>query len=112
MIAASLALGACSFDYSPPPPATQVVVQSPPSAEPIAPVPPPAPLAEVVPPPPASNTRTVWQPGHWRYTGLANKPWNWQSGQYVAVPSGATAWTPGVWQHQGDGWVWHEGHWA
>jgi hypothetical protein len=97
---------------SPPPPATQIIVQSPRTSQPASPIPPPAPLSEMVPPPPASNAPTVWQPGHWRYTGLANSPWNWQPGEYVAVPSGAAAWVAGKWQHEGNAWVWHDGNWA
>ncbi len=75
-------------------------------------MPPPPPMSDLVPPPPASSGPTVWQPGHWRYTGVGNTPWSWQSGQYVAVPPGATAWVPGQWQQQGSGWVWRDGHWA
>jgi hypothetical protein len=105
-----LALAACG---SPPPPqTTQVFVQQPqPTVVPMAPMPPPG-QSELVPPPPPSNVPTVWQPGHWRYTGVTSNPWTWQNGQYVAVPQGASAWVPGQWQQQGGGFVWREGHWA
>jgi hypothetical protein len=120
-----LGLAACGNS---PPPATQVIVQSPPATQvpatqvivqappttvvPSAPMPPPPPISELVPPPPPSATPTVWQPGHWQYTGVSGNPWNWQHGQYVAVPPGATAWVPGQWQDQDGGWVWRSGHWA
>jgi hypothetical protein len=104
-------LGLAACDNSPPP--TQVVVQAPPaSIVPSAPMPPPPPMSELVPPPPVSATPTVWQPGHWRYTGVSGNAWSWQAGQYVAVPPGATAWVPGQWQQLQTGWVWREGHWA
>jgi hypothetical protein len=104
-------LAACGG--SPPPQITQVIVQPQQAAiVPTAPMPPPPPMSELVPPPPASPTPTVWQPGHWRYSGIAGNPWSWQGGQYVAVPGGAAAWVPGQWQQQGAGWVWQEGHWA
>jgi hypothetical protein len=95
------------------PPTTQVIVQpAPTTVVPLAPMPPPPAMSELVPPPPVSSVPTVWQPGHWRYSGIGSSPWNWQSGQYVAVPPGASAWVPGQWQQQGSGWVWREGHWA
>jgi hypothetical protein len=105
--------GLAACDNSPPPATNQVVVQPPPTTVvPSAPMPPPPPRSELVPPPPASATPTIWQPGHWRYTGVSGNPWNWQGGQYVTVPSGASTWVPGQWQQQGPGWVWREGHWA
>jgi len=110
LIPTVLGLAACADQ---PPPTTQVVVQSPPaSIVPSSPMPPPPPLSELVPPPPVSATPTVWQPGHWRYTGVAGGEWAWQHGQYVAVPAGASAWVPGQWQQLNTGWVWREGHWA
>ncbi|OYV36916.1 MAG: hypothetical protein B7Z80_14300 [Rhodospirillales bacterium 20-64-7] len=69
-------------------------------------------MVEQAPPPPNSTTRTVWQPGHWRYTGIAGHLWNWQNGQYAAVPAGANAWIPGQWLHQDGQWVWQQGHWS
>jgi hypothetical protein len=104
-----LGLTACSDT---PPSQTVIVQPAQPTIIPSAPNPPPPPMSELVPPPPASSTPTIWQPGHWRYTGAAGNPWNWQPGQYVAVPPGSTAWVPGQWQQQGNGWVWREGHWA
>jgi hypothetical protein len=108
---AVLSLAACG---SPPPPqTTQLIIQPPQTTiTPVAPMPPPPAQTELVPPPPASASPTVWQPGHWRFTGLSGAPWTWQSGQYVAVPPGATAWVPGQWQQQNSGFVWREGHWA
>lgn len=107
--ATGLLLAACS---SPPPP-TQVIVQpSPAGVVAASPTAPPPPMHEIVPPPPASTKPVIWQPGHWRYTGISPNPWSWESGQYVAVPSGATAWVPGSWSRQGSGWVWEQGHWA
>jgi hypothetical protein len=111
MLPAILALAAC--DNSPPPETTQIVVQQPArTIIPSAPMPPPPPMSELVPPPPPSSVPTIWQPGHWRYSGIGGNPWTWESGRYVAVPAGATAWVPGQWQQQGSGWVWREGHWA
>ena len=111
VVPVAFALTAC--DTSPPPQTTTVIVQPPQTAiVPQAPMPPPPPMSELVPPPPASSTPTIWQPGHWLYTGVAGNPWNWQSGQYVAVPPGAIAWVAGQWQQQGSGWVWREGHWG
>jgi hypothetical protein len=107
-----LALSACV--QAPPPASSQVIVQPSPTTTvvPASPTSPPAPMAEVVPPPPVSATPTVWQPGHWRYTGINSAPWSWENGHYTAVPAGATAWVPGQWQQQGGGWVWREGHWG
>jgi hypothetical protein len=110
VLPALLTLAACGSE---PPPPTQIIVQAPPATVvPMAPMPPPPAMSELVPPPPPTNTPSVWQPGHWRYSGLSGNPWNWQGGQYVAVPPGAIAWVPGQWQQQGGGWVWREGHWA
>jgi hypothetical protein len=110
IVPAMLGLTACG---GPPPQTTQVVVQpASTTIVPSAPTPPPPPMSELVPPPPPSATPTVWQPGHWRYSGISTNPWAWDSGRYVAVPPGASAWVPGQWQLQGGGWVWQEGHWA
>ncbi len=96
-----------------PPPTTQVFVASAqPTIVPMSPAPPPPPMAELVPPPPPSSVPTIWQPGHWSFTGVSSNPWSWISGRYVGVPSGAHAWVPGVWQQEGGGFVWQEGHWA
>jgi hypothetical protein len=107
-------LGLAACDDSPPPaPVSQIIVQPPPTTVvPAAPTPPPPPMAELVPPPPPSSSPTVWQPGHWRFTGLSGNGWEWKAGQYVGVPPGARAWVPGQWQQQATGWVWREGHWA
>jgi hypothetical protein len=111
LVPAVAGLSACGAP--PPPQTTQVIVQPQPTAVvPAAPMPPPPPMSELVPPPPPSATPPIWQPGHWRYTGIAGNPWRWQGGQYVALPPGVTAWVPGQWQEQGGGWVWREGHWG
>jgi hypothetical protein len=111
VLPAVLGLSACGG--TPPPQQTQVIVQSPPTTVvPMAPMPPPPPMSELVPPPPVSSVPTVWQPGHWRYSGIGSSPWNWQSGQYVAVPHGGLLRFRGQWQQQGSGWIWQEGHWA
>jgi hypothetical protein len=111
IVPATLGLTACGG--SPRPQTTQVIVQpARTTVVPSAPMPPPPPMSELVPPPPVSSTPMVWQPGHWRYTGISSNPWRWENGQYVSVPKGATAWVPGQWQQQGSGWVWREGHWA
>jgi hypothetical protein len=112
LVPAMLGLTAC-VETSPPPQNTQVVVQQPPATVvSSAPTPPPPPMSELVPPPPPSAVPMVWQPGHWQYNGVSGNGWNWQAGQYVAVPQGATAWVPGQWQQQATGWVWREGHWS
>jgi hypothetical protein len=111
IVTAMLGLAGC--ESAPPPATTQIIVQQPAGTiVPAAPMPPPPPMSELVPPPPPSSTPTIWQPGHWRYSGIGGNPWTWQAGQYVAVPPGGTAWVPGQWQQQGSGWVWREGHWA
>lgn len=110
---AILGLAACSITTTAPQQPPQVVIQQAvPAVMPVSPGPPPAPMSELVPPPPVSSQPTVWQPGHWRYSGIAGNPWSWVSGQYVALPPGASAWVPGQWQQQAGGWVWREGHWA
>lgn len=110
ILPAILGLAACG--ESPPPQTTVIVQPAPTAVVPVAPAPPPPAMSELVPPPPVSSVPTVWQPGHWRYTGIGGSPWSWESGRYTAVPPGATAWVPGQWQQQGGGWVWREGHWA
>ena|SRR6185312_94807 len=114
---ALLMLAAC--EITPPQRTTQVIVQ--PGSQPTsrtamynyAPVPPPPPHAELVPPPPSGVGPVVWQPGHWLYTGLAEKPWTWMGGEYVSVPPGANTWVPGRWAQQSSGgWSWQAGHWA
>jgi len=107
-----LALAGCS---SREPQTTQVILAPPaPTAMPtMAPAPPPLPHAELVPPPPSSAGPQVWQPGHWRYTGMAGNPWAWEGGRYLAPPPGAYTWVPGRWSPASDGnWMWTEGHWA
>ena len=73
IVPAMLGLAAC--EPSPPPATTQIIVQQPAGTiVPAAPMPPPPPMSELVPPPPPSSTPTIWQPGHWRYSGIG-----WQS---------------------------------
>lgn len=109
---ALVALSGCGS--SPPPQTTQIILQQPAQTATVAPTPPPPPHSELVPPPPASSGPVVWQPGHWRYTGMAGNPWYWEGGRYVSVPPGSTTWVPGTWiQQAGSGmWTWQEGHWA
>ena len=108
------ALAVISACGSSPRPAIQVIVQTPAVQQAlVAPGPPPPPHAELVPPPPQGAGPMVWQPGHWRFTGMAGNPWAWQPGQYMPPPPGETAWVPGQWARQpGGGWAWIEGHWA
>lgn len=111
-LAAPLALGLVACGDDRPVETTRVIIQQPQAVVPVAPLPPPPAHAELVPPPPSSS-RTVWQPGHWRYTGRAGNPWEWQGGSYVMVPPGANTWVPGRWAPQpSGGWAWLEGHWA
>ena len=53
----------------------------------------------------------TWQPGHWRLTGDRSDQWAWVGGKYVTPPPGQPTWAVGQWQHQGNSWVWVEGHW-
>jgi hypothetical protein len=109
-LSALAALGACTTD---PPRTTQVIIQQPGQlTPPVSPIPPPTPQAELVPPPPPSPVPTVWQPGHWRYTGFGTAPWSWVGGQYVALPPGANTWVQGQWVQANNGWMWQEGHWG
>lgn len=108
-----VAFGLAACNSSPPPQTTQIILQQPQATAPMAaPTAPPPAQAELVPPPPASSVPTVWQPGHWRYTGIAGEPWSWQSGQYVAMPMGAHTWVPGQWEAQNGAFIWQEGHWG
>jgi hypothetical protein len=107
----TVGLAACA-PY-PPPQTTQVIMRQPqPAVVAVAPMATPPPEAELVPPPPVSSVPTVWQPGHWRYTGDPVEQWAWQPGQYVAMPTGAHTWVPGQWQAQNGSFVWQEGHWG
>lgn len=72
--------------------------------------PPPAP-PEVVPPPPPSTVPLTWRPGHWRWTGVPGREWQWDAGRYVERPPGATSWVVGQWQPAPNGWIWVAGHW-
>ena len=107
------ALSGCARD-TPQPQTTQIIVQQPAQAAAlVAPGPPPPPHAELVPPPDPGMGPVVWQPGHWRYTGMPGNDWAWQSGGYVPPPPGQTTWIPGQWAMQpGGGWAWIEGHWT
>lgn len=107
-----LALAGCISTSSAPPPTVTIVHSPSADTSQVSPTPPPAPMIEQAPPPPSTTTRTVWQPGHWRYTGIQGHEWNWENGQYAAVPSGASAWVPGQWLQQNGQWVWQPGHWA
>ncbi len=109
---ATLSLIGCVGSTTAPAKSKQLVVQQPSAIIPLAPMPPPPTRAELVPPPPSGALANVWQPGHWRYSGIAGSPWSWDSGNYVAVPPGANAWVPGQWQQRDSGFVWREGHWT
>lgn len=106
-----LLLGGCVTTPAPQP-ASQLIVQSPAPQAVIIPAPPP-PNAELVPPPPQGAGTVVWQPGHWRYTGIAGSEWVWVRGQYTPPPYGMSTWQPGRWtQSPSGGWLWVEGHWS
>ena len=90
----ALALLAGCVATAPPPTPTQIVVQQPPSQVMLAPGPPPPPNAELVPPPPQGAGPVVWQPGHWRYTGIAGAQWAWVQGQYMPPPPGMSILAP------------------
>jgi len=111
VLALPIALGACVSTDTTRPAVTQVIT-APAPVVPMAPLAPPPPQAELVPPPPASTVPTVWQPGHWAYTGNPASPWSWMAGQYVTLPPGDHTWVPGQWIVQGSGYVWQDGHWA
>jgi hypothetical protein len=92
---------------------TQVVVTTPPPSAPLTVVPATPPQAQVEMIPPSPGGGAVWQPGHWRWTGIAGSDWQWVSGQYVIPPATASRWVPGQWMQQaGGGWIWVDGHWG
>jgi hypothetical protein len=65
---------------------------------------PPAPQ-ERIPPPPNHGTVT-WQPGHWRWTGIAGIEWQWECGRYVEWPPNRAVSVTGQWHatpNGGDG---------
>ncbi len=73
------------------------------------PVPPPLP-AEVVPLPPVSDTRLIWQPGDWVFTGGS---YRFDAGRYVPAAGHSPNWVYAHWAigPQG-GYVWIPGGWA
>jgi hypothetical protein len=116
IVPAALAWSVAACGSSPPPQTahTTIYVQPPPTPAPppavmVSPQPPPPPQSELVPPPPSPDF--VWQPGHWRYTGIAGRDWDWVGGVYVRRPPGQAEWELGHWQTAQNGWVWVEGHW-
>jgi len=80
----------------------------------VAPTAPPPLREEPIPPPRPSSVTTVWETGHWNWTGTE---WVWAHGQYVQAPVTQTAqtaqmtWEPGHWMQQPNGWLWVEGRW-
>ncbi len=110
VLPAALGLAACNPGPAQPAQETHIILQQP--QTPVAPTAPPPPQAELVPPPPVSPVPTVWQPGHWRYTGLSGQPWSWQPGRYIQMPPSAHTWVPGEWVAQNGEFMWQEGHWG
>jgi hypothetical protein len=66
-------------------------------------VPPPA-LEERLPPLPGRGSFT-WQPGSWRWTGIAGAEWEWQSGHYVSWPRRRAAAPPDQAPSTSRGWA-------
>ncbi|MDQ2926122.1 MAG: hypothetical protein M3R43_11280 [Acidobacteriota bacterium] len=69
---------------------------------------PPERIVEEVPAPPSEHPNYVWHPGYHKWDGNA---YVWVPGSYVAAPREHDVWIEGKWVADGDGWVWHEGHW-
>jgi len=111
-IAAAALLGVSACGEPAPQPSQVTVTTPPPSPAYVVTTPPPPPQAQVEMIPPSPGGAAVWQPGHWRWTGIAGSQWQWQPGQYVMPPSTASHWVPGQWMQSGNGWVWVDGHWA
>jgi len=77
------------------------------AAQPRPPFPPvPPPRAEVVPP--SRGGRTVWQPGHWRWTG---RSYVWVAGRWVTRGPQFAQYVPGRWVWTRGAWVWRPAHW-
>lgn len=106
---AVLGLAACA---NTPPPTVVVSSTTTPLSAVLVPGPPPQAVVEFKPPPPPGSTASVWQPGHWRWSGQNGATWQWMSGQYVSPPVGYNYWVPGQWVLANGGWNWVEGHWA
>ena len=66
--------------------------------------PPPPPRAEMVPGP---RHGYVWQPGHYRWTGVA---YVWVPGRWVGRRT--THWVEGRWAFRYGAWHWVPGHWG
>jgi hypothetical protein len=66
--------------------------------------PPPPPRAEMVPGP---RHGYVWQPGHYRWTGVA---YAWVPGRWVGRRT--TRWVEGRWAFRYGAWHWVPGHWG
>ena len=65
---------------------------------------PPAPRYEAVPSPRAGYT---WAPGYWAWD---NQRYVWRSGEWMPERHGHH-WVAHNWEHRGDRWYFHEGHW-
>ncbi len=70
------------------------------------PMAPPPPRREMMPPRPSQDH--VWQPGHWAWRGGQQM---WMPGMWSAPPAPGYGWQPPVWERQGRGWRYGEGHW-
>ena len=65
---------------------------------------PPAPRYEVVP---APRPGYVWRQGYWGWEGNKHV---WHNGDWMKEHQGER-WTADRWEHRGDHWYFHEGHW-
>lgn len=74
----------------------------------ISPSAPPPPRDEIPLPPPNNGPTTIYELGHWSWTGT---DWAWVHGQYIIQPTSTARWEPGHWIQQSNGWVWIEGQW-
>jgi YXWGXW repeat-containing protein len=71
-----------------------------------APYPPPPKRAEIPPSPP--STDSLWEAGHWTWTGAT---FAWTPGSYLQRPKPTANWLPGYWVQDTSGWIWNDGHW-
>ena len=73
----------------------------------VVPTAPPAARVEVVPAPPHAGA--VWQQGYYRWNGHEHE---WNAGRYADAPRPGAHWTPGTWEHRGNGYVYTDGRWG
>jgi hypothetical protein len=66
----------------------------------------PPPRVEVMPA--APGARFIWEPGHWRWTGVQ---YVWDPGHYIARRPHYAHYAPGHWAPRGGAWVWVPAHW-